>query len=494
LHLHNAISKNKKQTATTDVAVQLAINKAKHLSDNRPQSILQKKQIDALATKMKDSPFQKKEKVSLSFSNETEAPFQLEEKSIANKSTTNETEAPVQRVAVAQLGKYTKIAAPAKDWKQKQKDKERLYALKPWREFDDLEEDIKKMIKRTKKYVDTVKEQIEDDDDFDWIEEQVVELDDIQKQASKTKSQIRLAPSGRSRSASGEKDTLIQKLKSYKSLTNYYVGLIYKSFPLNSGGFGAKGRAHNAMDVEVNPKVVPGGKVNDTTYFDNIHLNGVGSGHQVYKSSPRVAKEKTGPSLVAGKSETAYPNKAKTLKDLEKLIGKSIVSPQPASFTTTPASKGRGDGQYASMGNTNAAGYAALAQIPGWKTQRWEWLHIRGAGLGGATNGTNLVAGVRDANTHMIPFESNIRTLGTAVNGNKNYSQLDVIWSVAGQVAGAPHAFNTITMQWRLVKKKSTAPDHFGVAHFKPLQTGSNISKNEIDAIEASLKDMRSTV
>jgi len=168
----------------------------------------------------------------------------------------------------------------------------------------------------------------------------------------------------------------------------------------------------------------------------------------------------------------------------------AIYTPQQADYTNTPVAKNRAAGQYANMNNTNATGYAYLADISGWNKQRWEWLHIRGAGLGGSTDSTNLVAGVRDANTHMIPFESNIRSLATAVNGNPNYSSLQVQWSV--QNRKEPHAYEYIDMGWELVKQnKTTAKDLKGKARFEPLLTGKNISKKEVELLESTLKEVR---
>jgi len=121
--------------------------------------------------------------------------------------------------------------------------------------------------------------------------------------------------------------------------------------------------------------------------------------------------------------------------------------------------------------------------------QRWEWLHIRGAGLGGKTDSTNLVAGARDSNTHMIPFESNIRHLGTAVkNNSKKYSYLDVKWSVSGKLA--KHAYQIIRIQWSLIKIGG-AKQASGDVFFKPLDIGNNISKNEVNKIEEILTDIR---
>lgn len=257
---------------------------------------------------------------------------------------------------------------------------------------------------------------------------------------------------------------------------------------MNAGGFGAKGRAHN-MKAEVNPNPVPFGTPLNNHYFQNITLNGATPNVNVYKKSATVAKQKLGPLQVLG---STYANNSPVFKNIllnnvDQSLG-SINTPQDVTFRDTPVGKGRGDGQYKNMANTNAAGYAWLLGRVG--NQRWEWLHIRGAGLGGKTDSTNLVAGARDANTHMIPFESNIRHLGTAVkNHPQKYSRLRVIWSVSGQVA--KYAYKTIRIKWSLFRKNNTQKAT-GDVSFKPLDTSNNISKNEVTKIENLLNDIRS--
>lgn len=72
--------------------------------------------------------------------------------------------------------------------------------------------------------------------------------------------------------------------------------------------------------------------------------------------------------------------------------------------------KDRGEGQAKAMGNWNALGAAAYANkflganYP--MDQNWEWLHIQGAQIGGATDSTNLVPGLYVTNSFMIPYEN----------------------------------------------------------------------------------------
>jgi hypothetical protein len=74
--------------------------------------------------------------------------------------------------------------------------------------------------------------------------------------------------------------------------------------------------------------------------------------------------------------------------------------------------KSRGAGQIVAMGGWNALGYAGYYKNHGHGALNvnvdWEWLHIRGAQNGGATDAQNLVAGTSAANSAMIPVEDKI--------------------------------------------------------------------------------------
>lgn len=70
----------------------------------------------------------------------------------------------------------------------------------------------------------------------------------------------------------------------------------------------------------------------------------------------------------------------------------------------------RGEGQVKAMKGWNALGAAAFANRQGLGPydlgQNWEWLHVQGAQIGGATTGGNLVAGLYVTNSLMIPYET----------------------------------------------------------------------------------------
>lgn len=88
----------------------------------------------------------------------------------------------------------------------------------------------------------------------------------------------------------------------------------------------------------------------------------------------------------------------------------------------------RDAGQVAAMRGLNAAAYAMGMQAPNAGATDWEWLHIRGARLGGKTNATNLVAGTSSTNSHMIPYEHQILELSKMAD---QQHPLFVFWTVA---------------------------------------------------------------
>jgi hypothetical protein len=390
---------------------------------------------------------------------------------------------------VVQLAKS--ITKPKKDSLAEQRKKERAYLAKPWKKYDDKLESIKSKVFNGKIELKSIEERLEDDEDIDLLDTYFEKLKRISSDASSTRRKIRTESMGRTRSQNSGQTEHINQLDYYPIEIAKLLKEVKLLFPTHSGGFGAKGRAHK-MEVKIDPANKKGLKL-DNSFVNNFSTDGKSIKQNIYKKAPKVAKEKAKNAIIGGKQSSTIKDKDKALGLLEKKLD-GIVTPQVANFKNTPVGMGRGDGQYANMANTNAAGYAYLANVPSWETQRWEWLHIRGAGLGGKTDGSNLVAGTRDANTHMIPFESNIRTLATAVATNKNYKSLDVEWSANSQFGAAKHAFREIGIEWRLNRKNNKVKDIRGVAKFNPLVVGSNISKTEVDLIEAALKEVRDSI
>jgi hypothetical protein len=105
--------------------------------------------------------------------------------------------------------------------------------------------------------------------------------------------------------------------------------------------------------------------------------------------------------------------------------------------TEMTASRDRGDGQALAMKNWNALGAAAYANRFMGRAlnlkQNWEWLHVRGAQIGGETVGGNLVPGLYATNSCMIPFEAMIKNWSLA--GPKTFWAKFVATGVNGPFA-----------------------------------------------------------
>lgn len=378
-----------------------------------------------------------------------------------------------------------------KDPAKERRKKRREYEFNPGKEYDATLKTIQSDIKYAKRELESIKVRLDDDEDIELLNTYQKEYRKINKDAFRIRFALGNVGMGRTRSQNPEHNKNISILNGYIFTVDKLRKQVQKLFPTNAGGFGAKGRAHK-MIVKVDPKVKTGLSL-DNTFVHNFKIGGKKLKQNIYKKTPKVAKEGAKSAIILGKNSSYVTDNVKALKTLESQLN-NINTPQIKKFQNTPVGMGRGDGQYANMANTNATGYAYLANVPGWQSQRWEWLHIRGAGLGGATDSTNLVAGTRDANTHMIPFESNIRTLATAVAKNKNYKSLNVEWSANSQYGAAKHAFSEIRIKWRLNSINNKGKDIRGVAKFKPLAVGSNISKTEVDLIEKTLKEVRDSI
>ncbi len=387
---------------------------------------------------------------------------------------------------VIQLGGGPKIPGATKSIGKKEK---QIQIINPI--ILDKYQELVNKYHETVDYIKIIKPQLDDDDDVKFVEKTKVDAIDILNNAKETIRELKNLPEPltTSRRSNLGRTALESEIITSRLEMLHKFDKLKKMFPLHSGGFGAKGRAHN-MDVNINPDMVSENTQEDNHYINNISLDGnlLSNNNKVYKESKTVTNHPTGPIVVEGVHNLNILNTQKKYLKSAFEFSSSIHTPQTAFFNNTPGGRDRGEGQYTNMNKTNAAGYAWLMGL-GLGNQKWEWLHIRGAGLGGYTDSTNLVTGTRDANTHMIPFESNIRTLATLVGNNRNlYKQLTVKWSVSGGVK--THAYKTITIDWKLIGNDSKVKAS-GEANFSPLHTGSNISKKEVEALEDTLKEVR---
>lgn len=273
------------------------------------------------------------------------------------------------------------------------------------------------------------------------------------------------------------------------------------------GGFSAVGRAHDiAVEIvakDATPKVDTLKK--DNSFFENFKMDSetknMASGSDVYKAN--LTENNLGPTFVTGRLRTAAENgnRGQLLSDAE--AGMIPAENDEKTFVAVPAPMDRGKGQLSNMNNTNARGYAWLLNMDGWNSSSWEWLHIRAASLGGETTSRNLILGTRDANTHMMPFESNVRTLASLIKQHPQLESLTVNWKAHYKhpEAGVKHAYELISISWN-IKPMDTASETWkqkakkanGKAIFDILHTGSLLSKSEVQQMEATLHDIRDSL
>jgi hypothetical protein len=105
--------------------------------------------------------------------------------------------------------------------------------------------------------------------------------------------------------------------------------------------------------------------------------------------------------------------------------------------------KDREGGQVNKMAGMNANAYAVARGLPNAQTTNWEWLHIRGARLGGVTGPSNLVPGTAMANSEMIIFEQQLLELSRAASHDQ---PVRIRW--AAELHGWPRVAIKITISW----------------------------------------------
>jgi hypothetical protein len=275
---------------------------------------------------------------------------------------------------------------------------------------------------------------------------------------------------------------------------NEVVGELNFYFRPGHGGFGALGRATEVGGREVVEGPRHGGPEAPDRFIADTALDGVAMTTTHHVTGGAGHAHEAGPIsiLVAGRNVIDNEEEAVT----QALSQIPAPQAQEKAAADNFVARNRGDGQAAAMGSTNARGYAWFHDIEGWNVTRWEWLHLRGAGLGGATHGSNLVLGTRDANTQMIPYESNLRSLHGVVRESGNYTGVHATWHPDGE--RLRHAYSRIQMQWRAPRNQkginAGAPEISGQVIIHPLAVGEVLSKAEVRHIEAALKEVRDSV
>jgi len=155
------------------------------------------------------------------------------------------------------------------------------------------------------------------------------------------------------------------------------------------------------------------------------------------KSKTKKSKNLYINGIAYSKVDVAAKDPATIVTPFTVLSGKIPVKQETETYTR----KSRGKGQANAMGKWSAnAAVVASNNINGThfdETIAYEWLHLRGAGLGGTTVAGNLTPGTWSANSEMIPIERKIKSLSskpTVQNVKTIITPLDVTGVFAKQI------------------------------------------------------------
>lgn len=187
-------------------------------------------------------------------------------------------------------------------------------------------------------------------------------------------------------------------------------------------------------------------------------------------------------------------------RDMLQIAANIDQLPKPAAqevtYTGAAIKKDRGSGQASAMLNTNAAAYAFAKGLikKAQATGDWEWLHIRAASLGGVTDSTNLVPGLSDANTLMMPVESHINEL-SKVSGMIRRTK--VRFAPETPLDSGGHTFRYIQLTWLVDRDPNPFAKEVGLQEVQrgeakfDITQGRVVTKSDIELLEGYLKEKR---
>lgn len=142
-----------------------------------------------------------------------------------------------------------------------------------------------------------------------------------------------------------------------------------------------------------------------------IHLGHIKG---IYNTNASTRQRKSENFYIKGKaySKQDIINK-KNDRELRNSYAELMRKKPQKQIATTFSRKDRGKGQAVAMGGWSANAAIVASNILDNnrynESLAWEWLHIRGAGIGGPTIPGNLTPGTYSANSEMIPIENKIK-------------------------------------------------------------------------------------
>jgi hypothetical protein len=144
------------------------------------------------------------------------------------------------------------------------------------------------------------------------------------------------------------------------------------------------------------------------------------------------------------------PNPAKPRKDPKWADAPDSDEVLVTATWTSPATRGDDTPDRTAVMKETALRYVEQFFDAEWANERkWEWLHIRAASLGGHNVVENLVAGTFDANSQMIPFETEVVRL----------SNDPLAWPVSVEWAVALYPDTRLAIGIQMTYKSKTKSD-----------------------------------
>jgi hypothetical protein len=279
--------------------------------------------------------------------------------------------------------------------------------------------------------------------------------------------------------------------KTYKELLSKISGAVTALIGGDGGWGGPVGRAENDDSYPQDAS-----SITDGAFFDSWSKT---IGRSTVKPKALASAKSSDVIKVASQEYEETADRPKS----DPLAGLPVATPsESVDYTAKPATQDRGNGQAVAMNNTTAKGYAWYSDVHGWMENRWEWLHVKAAQLGGETTAHNLVLGTRDANTMMMPFESFIATLSRRVKrNNRILDRLSVTWKLSSPVTGSTHVYNKIDIKWVLHPVvgaadhvKTVCDDASGEVSFSPMYVNTILMQSEVRTIMQELATITATV
>jgi len=210
--------------------------------------------------------------------------------------------------------------------------------------------------------------------------------------------------------------------------SNYYFERLKELYPQQSASPVQKGNSNNDSDEKV-----PEGKLKrsrskelvDERTTSRPRMDELARVYVLVSYGREYLYFSRTPLLVRGpRPNAAAPKKTSSKFDVDPEVDQFVIPDEPAEWDSAVTKGSETPSRDSAMG-CSAKNYAKEVVDDEFAEGRnWEWLHIIGHSIGGNNEVNNLFAGTYDANTGMIPLESQIQQLAKSLlPGQKVYAQ-----------------------------------------------------------------------